>query len=75
MYEVANPFLVSIIRSFPNDEVRFCTQGEGELVAHSEELSEANVLVLWPDVELLHLLDGEPDGVLVVAGHHDSDAL
>ena len=32
-------------------------------------------LVLRLDVQLLHLLDGEPDGVLVVAGHHDADLL
>ena len=32
-------------------------------------------LVLWLNVELLHHLDGEPDGVLIVAGHHDTNSL
>ena len=32
-------------------------------------------LVLWLNVELLHHLDGEPDGVLIVAGHHDTNPL
>ena len=32
-------------------------------------------LVLWLNVELLHHLDGEPDGVLIVAGHHDTHSL
>ena len=32
-------------------------------------------LVLWLDVELLHHLDSEPDGILIVAGHHYTNSL
>ena len=32
-------------------------------------------LVLWLDVEGIHNLDCVPDGVLIVAGHHDTNSL
>ena len=51
------------------------TEREGELVTHPQQLAEADDLVLRPDVQLLHLLNGEPHRVLVMAGHHDAQLL
>ena len=32
-------------------------------------------LVLWFDIQLLHLLDGKSDSVLIVTRHHDANFL
>ena len=43
------------------------------MVKHSE--LKCIYLVLRLDVKLLHLLDGKSDGVLIVAGHHNTNPL
>ena len=53
----------------------YVTERKWEVVTHAQELSEADESVLGVDPAVLHLLDGVPHGVGVVAGHHDADPL
>lgn len=51
------------------------TQRESDVIAHAEQLSEADDSVFWLDVVFLHLLDGESHCVLVVRCYHYAEVL
>ena len=51
------------------------TQRERDVIAHAQQLPEADYLVPGPDAVLLHQLYGVADRVLVVGRHHDAQTV
>lgn len=60
---------------FDSVELLQLTQRERDEIAHAQQLAETDDLVLRRDADLLHFVDGKANGVLVVRGDHDADAL
>lgn len=51
------------------------TKWHCDVVAHSEQLPEADDLIFRRNANLFHLFDGKSNGVLVMWCHHDADFL
>lgn len=49
------------------------TQGEGDVVTHSQQLAEADDSVQRVDAVLPHLIDRVAHSLLVVGGDHDGN--
>lgn len=54
---------------------KILTQRERDVIAHAQQLSETDDLVLRRNADLLHFVNSKANGILVVRCHHDSDAL